>query len=120
MWYRLKNGKIVFVENGTEGPTDYMKANKKLLHILMLGDILYLYDKSWSEFYKSEIVCLNDVNDDELSESYDWGVNNYEGNDFYSLESLLYGLYEDIEVKGIVTREVFMANMSNLDTSLGD
>lgn len=120
MWYRLKDGRIIFKESDTKEPIEYTKADKKLLHILMLGDILYLYDKSWSEFYKSEIVCLSDVNDDELSESYDWGVNNYEGDDFYSLGSLLYGLYENMEVKGIVTREIFMANISELDTSLGD
>jgi hypothetical protein len=82
-----------------------IKQHEDLLKVLELGDILYLYDSEYQEYFKAEIY---NIGDDLL---YDWAVRSFAGDEDLPLESLILGLIESVEIKGILSREKFMKEM---------
>lgn len=82
-----------------------IRKHEHMIRVLEIGDILYLYDKSYQEFYKAEIYCLGE------GEPYDWGVKSYDGDEDLPLESLILGLIDEVEIKGVLSREKFMKEM---------
>lgn len=82
-----------------------IKQHEDLLKVLELGDILYLYDSEYQEYFKAEIYNIGD----DLP--YDWAVRSFAGDEDLPLESLILGLIESVEIKGILSREKFMKEM---------
>lgn len=104
MWCRDADGYITY----NRGRDNIVNMKEELYQLFGLGDILLIYDKNWKEYYKAEILCI----DDEVGS---YGVINYEGNDFYSLEPLMLGLIDNVTVTGGVTKEVFMNNVISFE-----
>lgn len=120
VWIRNAEGDIVYIRYVGETqaeieanlykfiePFEPNRMDEYLLRILMLGDILYLVDKDYQELYKAEIYCLDE------GEPYDWGVKSYDGNEDLPLESLILGLIDNVEIRGILSREKFMKEMTD-------
>ncbi len=76
---------------------DYHEDIEKLIHFY---DVLYIYDKEYAKYYKSEVQNLNGF-------KY---IHNYEGNDYLNLEYEVIS-EEHIIVVGILTHEEYENSM---------